>query len=140
MLEVIAIEGTKKEPGASASVANRKRLVAKGTPNSAISIAHLLGLVNGEARKYIPVPIADKGVDYKLPVGEDTSPRALLANAFEGIVTNDVEKRNLEKYKSKVSMLNAEEQKLHELRSQIREGNGFIRFIGIVIWNHWRYD
>lgn len=58
---------------------------------------------------------------YKLPVGEDTSPRALLANAFEGIVTNDIEKRRLQEYKGKVEMLNAEEQKLHELRAEIKE-------------------
>ena len=56
VLEVIAVESAKKEPGASASVANRKRLGAKGTPNSTIKIADLLGLVNGEERKYIPLP------------------------------------------------------------------------------------
>ena len=60
-------------------------------------------------------------IDYKLPVGEDTSPRALLANAFEGIITNDIEKRRLQEYKGKVDMLNAEEQKLHALRTQIRK-------------------
>ena len=60
-------------------------------------------------------------IDYKLPVGEDTSPRALLANAFEGIITNDIEKRRLQEYKGKVDMLNAEEQKLHALRAQIKK-------------------
>ena len=58
---------------------------------------------------------------YKLPVGEDTSPRALLANAFEGIITNDIEKRRLQEYKGKVEMLNAEEQKLREIRAEIKE-------------------
>ena len=58
---------------------------------------------------------------YKLPIGEDTSPRALLANAFEGIITNDIEKRKIQEYKGKVDMLNAEEKKLHELRAQIKE-------------------
>ena len=60
-------------------------------------------------------------VSYKLPIGEDTSPRALLANAFEGIITNDIEKRRLQEYKGKVDMLNAEEQKLHALRAQIKK-------------------
>jgi len=57
----------------------------------------------------------------KLPVGEDTSPRALLANAFEGVVQNDIEKRNLEKYQSRVAELDEEEAKLRELRAQIKE-------------------
>ena len=60
-------------------------------------------------------------IDYKLPIGEDTSPRALLSNAFEGIITNDIEKRKIQEYKGNVEMLNAEEQKLHELRAQIKE-------------------
>ena len=60
-------------------------------------------------------------IRYKLPIGEDTSPRALLANAFEGIITNDIEKRKIQEYKGKVEMLNAEEQKLHELRAEIKE-------------------
>jgi len=60
-------------------------------------------------------------IDYKLPVGEDTSPRALLANAFEGVVQDDIEKRNLEKYRSRVAELDAEEAKLRELRAQIKE-------------------
>ena len=59
VLEVVAVEGIKKESGASASVANRKRLGAKGTPNSTIKIADLLGLVNGDAKKYIPLPMTD---------------------------------------------------------------------------------
>ena len=63
----------------------------------------------------------EDAVSYKLPIGEDTSPRALLANAFEGIITNDIEKQKIQEYKGKVEMLNAEEQKLHELRAQIKE-------------------
>ena len=59
--------------------------------------------------------------DYKLPVGEDTSPRALLSNAFETIVTNPIEKRNLQEYKKNVAMLNEEEAKLKEIRMQIKE-------------------
>ena len=62
-----------------------------------------------------------KDIRYKLPVGEDTSPRALLANAFEGVVQDDIERRNLKQYQEKVDMLNAEEAKLEELRSEIYE-------------------
>ena len=65
--------------------------------------------------------LREDSVIYKLPIGEDTSPRALLANAFEGIITNDIEKRKIQEYKGKVDMLNSEEQKLHELRAQIKE-------------------
>ena len=65
--------------------------------------------------------LREDSVIYKLPIGEDTSPRALLANAFEGIITNDIEKRRLQEYKGKVDMLNAEEQKLHALRAQIKK-------------------
>ena len=60
-------------------------------------------------------------IRYKLPVGEDTSPRALLSNAFETIVTNPIEKRKLQEYKENVAMLNEEEAKLRELRAQIKE-------------------
>jgi hypothetical protein len=57
VLEVISIESAKKESGASASDHNRvTRFATKGTPNSTIKIADLLGLVNGEERKYIPLP------------------------------------------------------------------------------------
>lgn len=60
-------------------------------------------------------------IDYKLPVGEDTSPRALLANAFDTVITNPIEKNKLQEYKKNVAMLNEEEAKLRELREQIRE-------------------
>ena len=60
-------------------------------------------------------------IDYKLPVGEDTSPRALLSNALESAAQNDIEKRRIEEYKGKISMLNSEEAKLHELNEQIKE-------------------
>ena len=63
----------------------------------------------------------DSGLQNNLPVGEDTSPRALLSNAFETIITNPIEKQKLQEYKEKVAMLNAEEQKLRELRAEIKE-------------------
>ena len=60
-------------------------------------------------------------IDYKLPVGEDTSPRALLANAFEGVAQDDFERNKIREYRESIEKMNAEEQKLRELRAQIRE-------------------
>ena len=82
-------------------------------------------IVRDEAGNIIPLTerfdTDESDIRYKLPVGEDTSPRALLANAFEGVVQNDIDKRNLDRYQSRVAELDAEEAKLKELRAQIRE-------------------
>ena len=121
----------KKEPAALLPLLTGNPAV--GT-DSTISIAELLDYVN----KYFPDILPEEvlkhyghdsrpegklGPDalYKLPVGEDTSPRALLSNAFESVVTNPIEKRNLQEYKKNVAMLNEEEAKLRELREQIKE-------------------
>ena len=54
LYDVVAIEpGIKKEPDASGKV-YAKRHDALATSNSKISVADLIGLVNGEARKHIP--------------------------------------------------------------------------------------
>ena len=58
---------------------------------------------------------------YKLPVGEDTSPRALLSNALEGVAQNEIERNKIQEYKSKIELINAEERKLSELREQIKD-------------------
>ena len=50
-----------------------------------------------------------------------TAPRALLANAFEGIITNDIEMQKIREYKSNAEMLDTQEKKLRELRAQIKE-------------------
>ena len=49
------------------------------------------------------------------------SNRSLLANALESAAQNDIERRKLEEYKSKISLINSEEQKLRELREKIKE-------------------
>ena len=54
-LEVIGIEGIKKEPDASVEVYGETP-EARDTPDSEISIADLLALVKGDAEKYIPKP------------------------------------------------------------------------------------
>ena len=60
-------------------------------------------------------------VAYKLPVGEDTSPRALLANAFEELAKTDAEKESIRKYRERVVQFQELETKLKDLRAQIRE-------------------
>lgn len=52
---------------------------------------------------------------------ESVSNRSLLANALEGVAQNDIEKRKIEEYKGKISLIEAEEKKLSELNAQIKE-------------------
>ena len=51
------------------------------------------------------------------------TPRSLLANALEGTVQNDIERKKLTEYKKKIELMNAEEVKLADLRKQIKEGS-----------------
>jgi len=121
-LEVVSVESVKEEPGASASDQTRKiRNLTKGTPDSSIKIADLLGLVNGDAKKYIPIPGTTEDTPHKLPVGEDTSPGALLANALESVATTDAEREKLRQYKANIETLNGLEARLRELRAEIKK-------------------
>lgn len=52
---------------------------------------------------------------------ESVSNRSLLANAFEGLAQNDIEKNKIQEYKGKIELINAEEKKLSELNQQIKE-------------------
>ena len=52
---------------------------------------------------------------------DSLSNRALLAGALETTVQDDIERSKLELYKQKIGLLNAEEQKLRELRAKIKE-------------------
>lgn len=52
---------------------------------------------------------------------ESVSNRSLLANALEGVTKNDIEKKRLQEYKDKISVMDAEDARLRELRSQIKE-------------------
>ena len=58
---------------------------------------------------------------YSLRDGESVSNRSLLANAFEGVAQNDIEKDKIQEYKSKIDTLNAEEQKLQKLNAEIKQ-------------------
>ena len=51
----------------------------------------------------------------------DISNRELLANALETAATNDIERNKLAQYKQKIALIDAEEQKLHELKAKIGE-------------------
>lgn len=52
---------------------------------------------------------------------DSISNRNLLANALESAVKNDIEKNKLNEYKSKIDLIEAEQKKLSELRSEIKE-------------------
>lgn len=61
------------------------------------------------------------GAKYSDRDSESVSNRSLLANAFEGVVQNDIEKKKLQEYKAAISNIEALEQKLRELNAQIKE-------------------
>ena len=117
VLEVISVESAKKESGASASVANRKRLGAKGTPNSTIKVADLLGLVNGDAEKYIPKPASDKN---KSPNSRGMSSRQLLANAFDDLAQTPKERELMAQYRNNITKVEEVQERLKKLRGEIR--------------------
>ena len=52
---------------------------------------------------------------------ESVSNRSLLANAFEGIAKNDIERQKIQEYKDKIDLINSEERKLSELNEKIKE-------------------
>ena len=63
-------------------------------------------------------------IDYINENGEARKPltnREVLANALETAAQNDIEREKLKQYKQKIDLINAEEQKLQDLRAQIKE-------------------
>ena len=52
---------------------------------------------------------------------EQQTDREVLANAFESVAQNDVEKAKLKDYRENVNRLNTEEEKLMKLRAEIKE-------------------
>ena len=58
-------------------------------------------------------------INYRNP--DSYSNRSLLANALETAVQNDIERNKLKQYKEKIDLINSEEQKLRDLREQIKE-------------------
>ena len=52
---------------------------------------------------------------------ESVSNRSLLANAFEGVAQNDIEKQKIQEYKGKISLIESEERKLSDLNQKIKD-------------------
>ena len=52
---------------------------------------------------------------------ESVSNRSLLANAFESVAQNDIERNKIQEYKSKIDLINADERKLSELNQKIKD-------------------
>jgi len=52
---------------------------------------------------------------------DSVSNRSLLANAFEGLAQNEIERNKIQEYKGKIDLINAEEKKLSELNEKIKE-------------------
>ena len=66
-------------------------------------------------------PTSDPDIRFQDRDTESVSNRSLLANAFEGVAQNDIERNKIQEYKSKIDLINSEEQKLRELNEQIKE-------------------
>ncbi len=64
---------------------------------------------------------SDPDIRYQDREEESVSNRSLLANAFEGLAKDDLERNKMQEYKDKISLVNAEEKKLRELNEQIKE-------------------
>ena len=102
--------------------------------DSTISIAQLLDFVNEYFPDILPEAVLRHYGYTERPSGtlgesalyQDRDPdsysnRSLLAGALETAVQNDIERQKLQQYKQKIDLINAEEQKLHDLRAQIKE-------------------
>ena len=63
---------------------------------------------------------ASRELDF-LDFMEQQTDREVLANAFESVAQNDVEKAKLKDYRENIDRLNAEEEKLMKLRAEIKE-------------------
>ena len=79
-----------------------------------------IGIRIGEARGLKDAP-KKADVKYSDRDADSVSNRSLLANAFEGVAQNDIEKQKIQEYKGKISLINAEEQKLSELNEKIKD-------------------
>ena len=132
-MDVLYAVNAKKEELAAL---NAPRSTAKplSVTNSDISIAQLLDFVNKYFPDILPESVLRHYGHTERPKGElgksalyqDRNPdsysnRSLLANALETAVQNDIEREKLRQYKEKIGLINSEEQKLHDLREQIKE-------------------
>ena len=131
-MDVLYAINAKKESAAL----NAPRLADESAirTDSTISISELLDYVNRYFPDVLPESVLkhygyDARPDGKIgesALFQDRDPdqisnRALLANALDSAVKNDIERKRLEEYRGKIDLLNSEEQKLQGLRSEIRE-------------------
>ena len=129
-----AINAKKEELAATKSP--RFAVKPLSVTSSTISISNLLDLVN----KYFPDVLPEGvlkhyGYDAR-PEGDlgesvlfserdpEASNRAILANVLESAVQNDIEKSKLSQYKQKISLIEAAEQRLSEIRKQLFSKGG----------------
>ena len=102
--------------------------------DSVISIAQLLDFVNRDFPDILPESVLKHYGHKARPEGkigesalyserdpDNVSNRTLLANALESAVQNDVERNKLKEYKGKIALIEAEQQKLSEIRAKIKE-------------------
>ena len=66
-----------------------------------------------------PTTVPD--IRYQMRETESMSNRSLLANAFNSVIQDDIERNKLEEYKSQIEALDAEERKLRDLKNQIKD-------------------
>ena len=67
------------------------------------------------------VPSGFYDIRYQDRAEESVSNRSLLANAFDGVAQNEIERNKIREYKDKIALVNAEEKKLHQLNQQIKD-------------------
>jgi hypothetical protein len=77
---VVGIEGVKKESDASGKV-NAQSAQARATSDPVISIADLLKLVKGDAKKYIPAPLKSTETDTKSALVDEAA-SAVMPNSM----------------------------------------------------------
>lgn len=131
-MDVLYAINAKKEPAAL----NAPRSAAKplSVTGSTISIAELLDHVNQYFPDILPEevlkhyghdarPEGDFGenVLYSDRDTESVSNRSLLANALVGAAQNDIEQQRLQEYQAKIEQMDAEERRLGELNSRIKD-------------------
>ena len=66
-------------------------------------------------------PTSDPDIRYSDRDSDSISTRSLLANALDSVAQNDIERQKLAQYKQKISLIEAEQAKLSEIRLKIRE-------------------
>ena len=138
-LEVIEIEGIKKESDASGKVGGNKPR-ARATSDSKISIADLIDLVNGDAQKYIPqkensysissadklAPVAKDGEVYGWDIGIDAPVREDLDtyNVPE-MNTGDVSTMDIDQIQARISELTAQRDELGDRLNEMADRGAF---------------